>query len=442
MGPFETTWSLLPNFLVTWLCAYYHSFTHVEFVAKPTDGAWLFRSGGPWLFPRGLLSTAPVMSTESIRKALRIASSKPALAGSPAVPLPEDVRLLDINLLQTDTDDQMYVNVESMFFAERQDEGDFILWPMNGVQSTDMTKGCHGAGLEDAACPVLTRQPGDVGNATIRSQIASSFPAWDPDNLDQRVEELHSLVHRLKNTAIFFHCSCGCDRTGQLFAAYAIAHMNWTMQDALKHNSAVAGRSMWYEHQVSVQWYCEWLRSTGDYLHDDCGCGGDLLCAAADYYLDPFARRLQQQFWLALLGAIALSIFIRMLRRRLKCCRRYRDYDDIEKVGLTSAFLTPEAMGPFGKPWLGTPSTRSPSLTSSPAFSTWNASLSASPGSSSTRSPPRLNGMVKAGSSPLLSSMYRWTETAQGEPWRPGSRITEADANAVLDSRCTIEEVL
>jgi len=415
MGPFETVWSFLPGSIVSWLCAYYHANTHVEFVIKPPDGAWLFRSGGPWLFPRGLLSTEPVMSAESIRAVLRSASSKVALAGSPAELLPKDVRLLDINLLQTmDEGDQMYINLESKFFAQRSDEGDFVLWPMNGVQSADMVRGCQEAGLANEACPTLTRQPRDVASAAHLGRLAATFPSWDPDSLDQRVEELHRLVHSQKDTAIFFHCSCGCDRTGQLFASYAIRHLNWTVHTALKHNTALAGRAMWYEHQVSVQWYCEWLRSTGHYLHDDCRtCGGDVPCVAAEYYLDPFARRLQEQIYLALLGLIALSILFRLLGSRVM---RWTRKGDSLKNDLAAPFLTPEPMGPFGKPWPATPSTMSPSECSSPSFSLGTSSAASSP---------------KLASTPKQGAMFQWTR-----------RVIETDANAVHDSCCTIEEVL
>lgn len=374
MGPFETAWSLLPPYIATWLCAYYHALTHVELVTKSPDGAWLFRSGGPWTFPRGWLS-APVMTSDSIRGALRDASLKSALAGSPPELLPWDVRLFDINLLTADADKQ-YIDVESAFFADQQNQGDILVWPMNGVMPRDMAQGCHGAGLADSACPVVTRQPRDVANATIRRQLAASFPSWDRDSLSHRVEELHGLVRRLKNTAIFFHCSCGCDRTGQLFAAYAMSHLNWTVQEALKHNTVIAGRPLWYEHQVSIQWHCEWLRTTGRYAHDDCGvCVGDVLCAPAEYYLDPFARQLEERVAIAVLVfALGMLFFAFALYWRGRHCRRHDSHlSDLASQGLASALLTPRPIPPKVG-WPATPNTLTPGSSMCRSLSPWSAS--------------------------------------------------------------------
>ena len=52
----DRVWSFIPANVVTYLAAYYHALTHVELITKPVDGAWLFRSGGPWSFPGGVLA--------------------------------------------------------------------------------------------------------------------------------------------------------------------------------------------------------------------------------------------------------------------------------------------------------------------------------------------------------------------------------------------------
>lgn len=373
----DRVWSFIPANVVTYLAAYYHALTHVELITKPVDGAWLFRSGGPWSFPGGLLS-GPVVNGEAIRAALRRASAESSLAGGPPELTPLDVRLLDINLLNPSRfpPDQEYVDLETSFFAERRNAGDFLLWRMNGVMPVDMARGCRGAGLGEEACPMTTRQPQDVVNATTRGQLASTFPAWDPDDMHGRVKELHSLVRSLKNTAVFFHCSCGCDRTGQLFAAYAIAHLNWTVQTALNHNVAIAGRPLWYEHQVSIQWYCESLRASGQYLHNDCSfCGdGNVPCAALDYYLDPFMLHLDDQLGGATLGIVMLGIVLCALRRHTRCChnRHHQSSNVFVKLPLTPPPFTQKVN------WLATPSTTSPASSAWASSSPWT-SLFASP---------------------------------------------------------------
>lgn len=421
---FTAVWSSLPSSFVTWMAAYMYAFQHVELIAKPADGAWLFRSGGPWLFPRGLLSGAPAMDTESIRLALQKASHKAPLSGGGIVPMPWNVRLLDINLLQTDRADATFIELESDFFAQRREQGDFVLWPMNGVQPFTMRSGCQSVGVEDASCQANTRQLKDFDSAS-RAKLARSFPSWDPDNMDARVAEMHSLVGKLKDTAIFFHCSCGCDRTGQLFAAYAITHMNWTVQDAMKHNVAMVGRSTWYEHQASVQWYCEHLKESGRYHHDDCGvCGGGtgILCTPPGYLLDPFARILQERILLGLIGLATLSLLIRVCRRPRRRAKGGLDLDD----DLSTAFLTPEhnVIAPFGKVFgqasPPTPSTMQPSECSSPSYSLPTSSAP------STRS------------SPSLGRLLSWSrkQSAEAQTW-----LVAEEADIYVPPQRKIEEV-
>mmetsp|Transcript_71117 Transcript_71117/g.154574 ORF Transcript_71117/g.154574 Transcript_71117/m.154574 type:complete len:344 (-) Transcript_71117:407-1438(-) len=287
MGVLEALWNLLPVSLYMRLGAYFSSLENVKFIVKADEGAWLFRTGLPLVWPHGFLSRSK-LDPQALRQVLQRAASGSPIAGGAGGELPEDVRLLDISLLGWEWEQ---IEVESSFFKAHPEQGKFLHWPLYGLWPDAIAHGCSIAGLEPSSCPQETRQPRDVlGDKTI---LASTFPQWDSDNLVYRVQQLHQMVQSSNNTAIFFHCSCGCDRTGELFAAYAMTHLNWTLQDALKHNVEVEGRKMWYQYQVSTQWYCEWLQSEGLYHHDDCSlCGGDVPCENVGTLLDPFAQYL------------------------------------------------------------------------------------------------------------------------------------------------------
>eukprot|EP00747_Dinoflagellata_sp_TGD_P030397 gnl/TRDRNA2_/TRDRNA2_134595_c1_seq1.p1 gnl/TRDRNA2_/TRDRNA2_134595_c1~~gnl/TRDRNA2_/TRDRNA2_134595_c1_seq1.p1 ORF type:complete len:210 (+),score=20.75 gnl/TRDRNA2_/TRDRNA2_134595_c1_seq1:78-632(+) len=112
-------------------------------------------------------------------------------------------------------------------------------------------------------------QPRDLDAATRRG-VADSFEEWDADSLNMRVRTLRELLDGSPRV-IFFHCLCGCDRTGALFAAYAMRYLNMSLTEAIAENELVAGRHMYYNFQISAQWYCENLRARGLYAWDDCG---------------------------------------------------------------------------------------------------------------------------------------------------------------------------
>ena len=92
---------------------------------------------------------------------------------------------------------------------------------------------------------------------------------------------------------MFFHCFCGCDRTGELAAAYSIRHLDMSLTDALAENEQVASRHMYYDFQVSAQWYCESLRLQGLYRWDDCGNCGPYRCGDTGSPSSPKQQREQ-----------------------------------------------------------------------------------------------------------------------------------------------------
>merc|ERR1712130_618491 len=103
-----------------------------------------------------------------------------------------------------------------------------------------------------------------------RRQLASNFQQWNADALDVRVQALRAQLDGSPRV-VFFHCLCGCDRTGELFAAYGMRYLNMSLTEAIQENELVAERHMYYQFQVAAQWYCEYLRVHGLYAWDDCG---------------------------------------------------------------------------------------------------------------------------------------------------------------------------
>lgn len=334
-------WQLLPERIWLPVVSHHWALQHVELVERTANGTWLFRTGGPYTFRDGVFGAVTV-DLPPLYAALRRASLHAPLSAhgvdrgegpstklTPGPVLPQEVRFVDINLL---SNEKGLIKAETDFFDDNPSLGSFINWPLDGLSPTHILKACDNASVSgsnaqvEATGPVgglvstsdqilavcrdlrssgfaSTLQPRDAG--AHRHKLAASFQQWDTDHLVVHVEELHRLVHRdeLHPRAIFFHCVCGCDRTGQMFAAYAITHLNWTLQEALEHNSKVIGRPMLYENQISVQWYCEWLHSRGRYPHNDCGhCGGIVPCADPGYIVDPFMP------WLELYVAVTFVL--------------------------------------------------------------------------------------------------------------------------------------
>lgn len=173
-------------------------------------------------------------------------------------------QLMDFSLLTQEVDQIM---------AERRGLGDQVtIWPTHGINEDQFQKECSNRGIE--SCP-STLQPRDMATEDV-VMLAKTFPEWDVDHLTERVDILHSLVHapvdgeQLSNV-IFFHCACGCDRTGELAAAYGMRYLSKTFTEMYIENEDIAGRHTMYNNQVAAQWFCEHLRTKGLYSFNDCG---------------------------------------------------------------------------------------------------------------------------------------------------------------------------
>lgn len=59
---------------------------------------------------------------------------------------------------------------------------------------------------------------------------------------------------------IFAHCTCGCDRTGEFSAAYAMQYLGATLTEARNTNVQLIKREMFYTNQYATSWYCFYLK--------------------------------------------------------------------------------------------------------------------------------------------------------------------------------------
>lgn len=173
--------------------------------------------------------------------------------------------LIDVSLLS----DHSSIALEHSVFSEH-----FRSFPSFNYEHFDQlfAKACATRQSDRfEGCPT-SMQPGLLG-PRVRSRLAADFEQWEGDALEERVLALRALLEQRGPVArvIFFHCGCGCDRTGEMFAAYAMRYLNMSLTDAWVENVQVAGRSLVYSMQVASQWYCEYLAGRGLYSYDDCG---------------------------------------------------------------------------------------------------------------------------------------------------------------------------
>ena len=210
------------------------------------NGNYLFRGGSP---DTGKES-ATVLNISDLRASLAQA------AHEENVTLPANYLLLDISLENLKTSfhfvpgrDGYHVQAEYEYSADNPHLGDFIFWEMHGTS-------------EAATHPALEKS---------RPWFAATFDSWNNDRLVERVERMRWFLANGRTSAdsserplvIFAHCDCGCDRTGELFGAYAMRFFSWTWSRVNEENTRIAGRPMMCHNYRMMQWYCLYLEDNG-----------------------------------------------------------------------------------------------------------------------------------------------------------------------------------
>jgi len=154
--------------------------------------------------------------------------------------LPSSYYLIDIKYVYSTIDpfEEADIKLETAFFKAN---------PMLGEFSTHVILG-------DVTDPSLL--PKATANAK-----AATLPTWQDDDLPNYIPSIYKLLYtpRTQPTVIYFHCECGCDRTGEIGASYALKYLNMTYPQALGWDEKIAGRLILPNHQFAIDWYCFYL---------------------------------------------------------------------------------------------------------------------------------------------------------------------------------------
>jgi len=106
----------------------------------------------------------------------------------------------------------------------------------------------------------------------IVDDLAESLASWQDDDLPDYIPSINALLNTPNDqpTVIYFHCECGCDRTGEIGASYAMKYRNYTYPQAIQWDEDIAGRIILPNHQFAVHWYCYYLLLVEGYDWLDC----------------------------------------------------------------------------------------------------------------------------------------------------------------------------
>jgi hypothetical protein len=238
-----------------------------------STGNLLFRTGDPLVHDQ----TAPYDPHGVDFEAL-MAQFKTATEAAGAE-WPADYFVQDFSLWTGETD---YIAAEKQYWDTHPDLGNVTHWPINGMSQGTLQAGCKKYNI--SACADSTNQPQTMADTDVLA-LGQNYLEWgDTDDLSNRLAALNKVLHTKlsKPQVLFFHCTCGCDRTGEFYAAYAIEFLNRTWTEAMAYDVKLIDRNPMYTSMVMSQWYCEFLSATGQYGHSDCGNCSPFECS------DPF----------------------------------------------------------------------------------------------------------------------------------------------------------
>jgi len=93
---------------------------------------------------------------------------------------------------------------------------------------------------------------------------AMDLASWQPDDLPALIPSLRQVLYspgpQNLPVVIYFHCECGCDRTGEIAGSYMMTYMNYTYTESYNWDQSIAGRWILPNHNWAMEWYCCYLR--------------------------------------------------------------------------------------------------------------------------------------------------------------------------------------
>jgi len=173
-------------------------------------------------------------------------------AANRSIHLPDQFQLIDYKLyFFKDPFEEPDIKLENDFFIDNPTLGELRLQSILG----DLTS------------------PSIYPTFYIKSE-AISLSSWQPDNLPKFIQTLHTLLYTPgpKNlpVVIYFHCECGCDRTGEVAGSYAMQYLNMTFYDAYAWDQSIAGRWILPNNEWAMEWYCSYLQYAMNMKVDPC----------------------------------------------------------------------------------------------------------------------------------------------------------------------------
>lgn len=187
--------------------------------------------------------------------------------------------LIDVSLLGTMEGEMPDVDTEAKFFDGHPELGSFVWWPLWGTNTSAVWKACQSKEIPLRDCENPTMQPAvyrDRRQGHVVEILANEFLVDKmSDRLVERTSQLRAWLTdtttRSIPTLIYFHCECGCDRTGELAAAYNMRYHNMSFTDAIDADVALIQRTIGYCNQVAVQYLCLSMVASHQYPHpNDC----------------------------------------------------------------------------------------------------------------------------------------------------------------------------
>jgi len=152
------------------------------------------------------------------------------------VSFPKKYYLIDIKLVYFSWEPD--VAMEEQFFEDNPQLGEFQLKHIYG----------------DLTSPQIYPQ-------SYVEEEAKTLSSWSMDDLPDFIASLYTLLSTPGNssTLIYFHCACGCDRTGEVAGSYMMRYKNYSFPKADAWDDEVAGRWILPNHRFAMEWYCEYL---------------------------------------------------------------------------------------------------------------------------------------------------------------------------------------